>query len=607
MNSPTYIRPVYFLNTDGIRASDIAPLISNIEKKEGGCMSKDNDDRKGMERGLTRYGDEEFALFLRKAFIKAMGYTDDALSRPIIGIVDTYSGYNACHATVPSLIEAVKRGVMLAGGLPVTFPVISLHESFAYPTSMFFRNLMSMDVEEMIRAQPMDSVVLIGGCDKTVPALLMGAFSADRPAILEVTGPMMAGDMKGERIGACTDCRRLWGMYRAQELNDQEIALANEKLVPSGGTCGVMGTASTMALMSEAMGMMLPGGAAIPAVLSDRMRHAEATGTRAVAIAESGIKPSDIITQDNVDNALRTLQAIGGSTNGIVHMAAIAGRLGLDASLARLDEIGKETPVLVDLKPAGSNYMEDLNKAGGLAPVLREISELLALDAKSISGGTLGDDLDAAPAPWSQDIVRPASNPLAANEGMNALYGSLAPNGAVLKKAAASDKLSTHEGRAVVFKNLEDLAARIDSDELDVEVDDILVLQNAGPIGAPGMPEAGYIPIPKKLARQGVKDMVRMSDARMSGTAFGTIILHISPESAVGGPLAVVRDGDRIRLDASARTLDLMITEDEIKSRLAELPPREEVEADKRGYRKLYIDTVMQAEDGCDFDFLIKP
>jgi dihydroxy-acid dehydratase len=570
-------------------------------------MSKDDDDRKGMERGLTRYGDEEFALFLRKAFIKAMGYTDDALSRPIVGIVDTYSGYNACHATVPSLIEAVKRGVMLAGGLPVTFPVISLHESFAYPTSMFFRNLMSMDVEEMIRAQPMDSVVLIGGCDKTVPALLMGAFSADRPAILEVTGPMMAGDMRGERIGACTDCRRLWGMYRAQELNDQEIALANEKLVPSGGTCGVMGTASTMALMSEAIGMMLPGGAAIPAVLSDRMRHAEATGTRAVAIAKFGIKPSDIITQDNIDNALRTLQAIGGSTNGIVHMAAIAGRLGLDASLARLDKIGKETPVLVDLKPAGSNYMEDLNKAGGLAPVLREISKLLALDAKSISGGTLGDDLDGAPAPWPQDIVRPASNPLAANEGMIALYGSLAPNGAVLKKAAASDKLSTHEGRAVVFKNLEDLSARIDSDDLDVEADDILVLQNAGPIGAPGMPEAGYIPIPKKLARQGVKDMVRMSDARMSGTAFGTIILHISPESAVGGPLAIVQDGDRIRLDASARTLDLMISEDEMTSRLANLPPRKVVAADKRGYRKLYIDTVMQAEDGCDFDFLIKP
>lgn len=569
-------------------------------------MSEDNDDRKGMERGLTRYGDEEFALFLRKAFIKAMGYSDDALSRPIVGIVDTYSGYNACHATVPTLIEAIKRGVMLAGGLPVTFPVISLHESFAYPTSMYFRNLMSMDVEEMIRAQPMDSVVLIGGCDKTVPALLMGAFSADRPAILEVTGPMMAGDMKGERIGACTDCRRLWGMYRAQELNDQEIALANEKLVPSGGTCGVMGTASTMALMSEAMGMMLPGGAAIPAVLSDRMRHAEATGTKAVAIAQEQIKPSDIITQDNVDNALRTLQAVGGSTNGVVHMAAIAGRLGLDASLERLDAIGRETPVLVDLKPAGSNYMEDLNKAGGLAPVLREISGLLKLDAKSISGATLGDDLNGAPAPWKQDIVRPSSNPLAENEGMIALYGSLAPNGAVLKKAAASAELSQHEGRAVVFKNLEDMAERIDRDDLDVEPEDILVLQNAGPVGAPGMPEAGYIPIPKKLARKGVKDMVRMSDARMSGTAFGTIILHISPESAAGGPLAAVRDGDRIQLDAKNRRLDLLVPDEEIAKRLSSLSPRELSEADQRGYRKLYIDSVMQAEHGCDFDFLTK-
>ena len=565
----------------------------------------ENNDPKGMKRGLTRYGDEAFSLFLRKAFIKAMGYTEDALSRPIVGIVDTYSGYNACHANVPDIIEAVKRGVMLAGGLPVTFPVISIHESFAYPTSMFLRNLMSMDVEEMIKAQPMDSVVLIGGCDKTVPALLMGAFSADCPTILEVTGPMMAGNLRGERIGACTDCRRLWGMHRAGEIDAAGIEAASEKLVPSAGTCGVMGTASTMALMSEAMGIMLPEGAAIPAVMSDRMRHAEETGSRAVSIAAENLKPSDIITQDSINNALRTLQAIGGSTNAIVHIAAVAGRLGLDASLNRLDAIGKGTPVLVDLKPAGKNYMEDLYRAGGLAPVLREIESSLALDAKTVTGKTLGENLAASPAAWAQEIVKPASAPLAKNEGMIALRGSLAPNGAVLKKAAASPDLLQFEGRAVVFEDLEDLAERIDSEDLDVTKDDVIVLKHAGPKGAPGMPEAGYIPIPIKLARKGVKDMLRLSDARMSGTAFGTIFLHISPESADGGPLALVENGDIIKLDADARTLDLCVSDEEMAARRARYTPRPPHAGSDRGYLKLYLDTVTQAEDGCDFDFLI--
>ncbi|MEQ8321443.1 MAG: IlvD/Edd family dehydratase [Rhodospirillales bacterium] len=563
-------------------------------------------DQTGMKRGLTRYGDTAFSLFLRKAFIKAMGYTEDSLSRPVIGIVDTYSGYNACHANVPDIIEAVKRGVMLAGGLPVTFPVISLHESFSYPTSMYLRNLMSMDVEEMIKAQPMDAVVLIGGCDKTVPALLMGAFSADRPAILEVTGPMMAGSMRGERIGACTDCRRLWGMHRAGEIDEDGIEAASERLVPSAGTCGVMGTASTMALMSEAMGIMLPGGAAIPAVMSDRMRHAEVTGARAVAMAGEGTAPSQLMTQKHIDNALTVLQAIGGSTNAIVHTAAIAGRLGLDASLSRLDEIGRKTPVLVDLKPAGSNYMEDLYKAGGLAPVLREIKDLLHLDAMTVSGKTLGENLDAAEPAFTQHIVKTRAAPLADNEGMIALSGTLAPNGAVLKKAAASADLIRFEGRAVVFDDLEDLTNRIDSEDLDVKADDVIVLKHAGPKGAPGMPEAGYIPIPMKLARQGVKDMLRISDARMSGTAFGTIVLHVSPESADGGPLALVENGDVIRLDAEARTLDLLVADQEMEARRARYTPRPPHAGSERGYMKLYMDTVTQAEDGCDFDFLMK-
>lgn len=567
---------------------------------------KKKDQQTGMKRGLTRYGDEAFALFLRKAFIKAMGYTEDSLSRPIIGIADTYSGYNACHANVPDIIDAVKRGVMLAGGLPVSFPVISLHESFAFPTSMFLRNLMSMDVEEMIKAQPMDAVVLIGGCDKTVPALLMGAFSADRPAILEVTGPMMAGSLRGERIGACTDCRRLWGMHRAGEIDSAGIEAASERLVPSAGTCGVMGTASTMALMSEAMGILLPGGAAIPAVMSDRMRHAEETGSRAVAMAGEGKTPSQLITQKHIDNAITILQAVGGSTNCIVHITAIAGRLRLDASLARLDEIGRKTPVLVDLKPAGSNYMEDLYKAGGLAPVLREIKDLLHLDAMTVSGKTLGENLAAAEAPFEQHIVKTRSKPLAENEGMIALSGSLAPNGAVLKKAAASPALLKFEGRAVVFEDLEDLSNRVDSDDLDVNADDVIVLKHAGPKGAPGMPEAGYIPIPLKLARQGVKDMLRISDARMSGTAFGTIVLHVSPESADGGPLALVENGDTIRLDADARTLDLVVDDKEMEARRARYTPRPPHAGSDRGYMKLYIDTVTQAELGCDFDFLMK-
>ena len=563
-----------------------------------------SDDQTGMKKGLTRYGDDAFSLFLRKAFIKAMGYTDDALNRPIIGIADTFSGYNACHKTVPDLIEAVKRGVMLAGGLPVEFPTISIHESFAHPTSMFLRNLMSMDTEEMIRAQPMDAVVLIGGCDKTVPALLMGAASANVPAIVCVTGPMGTGSHKGERLGACTDCRRMWGKFRAGEIDEAEIEDISSKLVPTAGTCGVMGTASTMALMTEAMGMMLPGGAAIPAWASDRLRHAEETGTRAVALAKEKVTPDQIITQAALNNAMKTLLAIGGSTNGIVHMAAVAGRLGLNVDLDAFDTMGRDVPMLVDLKPNGSYYMEDLWKAGGLTTILREIEDLLDLDCPTVSGKTLGENLAAMAPGWQQDVVRPRGNPLFSKGSMAVLRGNLAPNGAVLKQSAADQGLLVHEGRAVVFENLEDLAERIDSAALDVTADDVLVLRNIGPKGAPGMPEAGYIPIPKKLASQGVKDMVRISDGRMSGTAFGTIILHVSPEAADGGPLALVQTGDRIRLDTPNRSLTLLVDDTEMTARRAAWTPPPAHKGSGRGYLKLYLDTVTQAEDGADFDFL---
>jgi len=562
--------------------------------------------KRGMRRGLTAYGDEEFSLFLRKAFIKAMGYTEDALERPIVGITNTYSGFNACHRTVPELIEAVKRGVMLAGGLPIEFPTITLHESFSYPTSMYLRNLMSIDTEEMIRAQPVDAVVLIGGCDKTVPALLMGAASANVPAIMLVTGPMITADHHGERLGACTDCRRFWARFRAGEIDQQEIDAVNAKLAPSAGTCMVMGTASTMALCTEALGMMLPGGACTPAVMSERMRHAEASGARAVAMAKERLTPDRIMTPDAFENALRVLLAIGGSTNAIVHLTAMAGRLGIAVDLDGFDRMGRKTPVLVDLKPTGQHYMEDLEKAGGLPTILRELKPLMKLNALTVTGKTLGRNLAAAPAGWKQNVVRPFSNPIFKGGSIAVLHGNLAPGGAIIKQAAMDQRLTRHEGRAVVFESLEDLADRIDDPKLDVNEDDVLVMKQAGPKGAPGMPESGYLPIPKKLAQKGVKDMVRISDARMSGTAFGSIVLHVTPESAAGGPLALVKNGDRIRLDVPARKLELLVSDSELEARRkAWKPPRARKE-DARGYRKLFLDTVTQADRGCDFDFLAR-
>jgi dihydroxy-acid dehydratase len=562
------------------------------------------DAKRGMRRNLTAYGDEEFSLFLRRAFIKAMGYTEDALERPIIGITNTYSGFNACHRTVPELIEAVKRGVMLAGGLPVEFPTITLHESFAHPTSMYLRNLMAIDTEEMIRAQPVDSVVLIGGCDKTVPALLMGAASANIPAILMVTGPMLTGNHHGERLGACTDCRRFWARYRAAEIDDREINEVNSKLCPTAGTCMVMGTASTMALCSEALGMMLPGGACIPAVMAERLRNAEATGARAVAIARERLTPDRIMTPESLENALRVLLAVGGSTNAIVHLTAIAGRLGIGIDLDQFDRMGRETPVLVDLKPTGQHYMEDLYNAGGLATILRELGPLMNGNARTITGRTLAEDLAETRPPREQNVVRTRREPIFKEGGIAVLRGNLAPGGAIIKQSAASEQLMRHTGRAVVFESLEDLANRIDDPDLDVAADDVLVLKNAGPKGAPGMPEAGYIPIPRKLALQGVKDMVRISDARMSGTAFGSIVLHVTPESAIGGPLGLVRNGDSIRLDVPERRLELLVDERELSERRTRWHAPAAHDEDERGYRKLFLDTVQQADRGCDFDFL---
>jgi dihydroxy-acid dehydratase len=559
----------------------------------------------GLRKGLASYGDAGFSLFLRKAFIKAMGYSDDALNRPIVGITNTYSDYNPCHGNVPQIIEAVKRGVMLSGAMPMVFPTISIAESFSHPTSMYLRNLMAMDTEEMIRAQPMDSVIVIGGCDKTLPAQIMAALSADLPTVVIPVGPMVVGHHKGEVLGACTDCRRLWGKYRAGEIDDVEIEAVNGRLAPSVGTCMVMGTASTMACITEAMGLSIPMSATIPAPHAERFRSAETSGRVAAAMAiAKGPKPSEFLTASSFRNAQVVLQAIGGSTNGLIHLTAMANRTKHRIDLAAFDKLGREVPVLIDLKPSGEHYMEHFHHAGGVPKLMAQLGDLIDLDAKTVTGQTLRDVVAAAEDVPGQDAIRPRTNPIKPEGAMAVLHGNLAPRGAVIKHSAASPKLLQHTGRAVVFDSVEDMTLRVDDPELDVNADDVLVLRNAGPKGAPGMPEAGYLPIPKKLARGGVKDMVRISDARMSGTAFGTIVLHITPESAVGGPLALVQNGDMIRLDVAKRSIDLLVDDAEMEKRRAALPPAVTPDWAKRGYAQLFNETILQADEGCDFDFM---
>jgi dihydroxy-acid dehydratase len=557
----------------------------------------------GIANGLTNYGDRDFSLYLRRSFAKSMGYSNEMLAKPVVGIAYTGSGFNNCHRHFPELLEAVKRGVLAAGALPVEFPTVSLGEVFLNPTSLKFRNLMSIDTEEMVRAQPMDSVVLMGGCDKTLPAQLMGAVSANRPAVMLVGGPMMTGRHHGERLGACTDCRRFWAKYRAGSIDEKEINQVEGNLATTAGTCAVMGTASTMACIVEALGMILPGTAAIPAVHADRLRAAEATGALAVKLIGSDLTPQRIVNSKSVENALRVLLAIGGSTNAIIHLTAIAGRAGVPVSLERLNELSDTTPVLVNLKPVGNGYMEDFFAGGGMGALLREIKDLLHLDCMTVTGETLGERLAFDADAWvDRTIIAQRQEPLEPEGGLVALFGNLAPRGAILKRSAADSKLFELEGRAVVFTSLADLAARIDDPNLDVEANDILVLQNAGPHSVSAMPEAGYLPIPKKLATKGVKDMVRVSDARMSGTAFGTIVLHVTPDAASGGLLGLVRNGDRIKLSVKNRRIDLLVDAAELKKREAtrETPP----ETPARGYSRLYAKEVTGADQGCDFEFL---
>ena len=558
----------------------------------------------GLDHGLTDYGDRDFSRYLRRSFALSMGYSRAMIDKPVVGIAYTPSDFNNCHRHFPELLTAVKRGVLAAGALPLAFPTISLGEVFLTPTSLKYRNLMAIDTEEMIRAQPMDAVVLMGGCDKTVPAQLMGAVSAGRPAIAIVAGPMMTGRHRGERLGACTDCRRFWARYRAGDIDADEISEVEGQLAVTAGTCAVMGTASTMACLTEALGMCLPGTAAIPAVHADRLRAAEATGAAAVKLIGSKHTPAQIVNAKSVENALRVLLALGGSTNAIIHLTAIAGRASVKVSLEHLNELSDSTPVLVNLKPVGNGYMEDFCAAGGMGALMRELKPLLHLDAMTVTGETLGERLDDGAGDYvDRSIIAELKKPLEPSGGLVALFGNLAPQGAILKRSAADAKLFEHEGRAVVFASLDDLAARMDDPTLDVEPHDILVLQNAGPHAPACMPEAGYLPIPKKLAQRGIKDMVRVSDARMSGTAFGTIVLHVTPDAASGGPLGLVRNGDRIRLSVQKRSIELLVDDAELEKRAAASAAREKIP--DRGYAKLFAEQITGADEGCDFKFLM--
>jgi dihydroxy-acid dehydratase len=542
--------------------------------------------------------------WLREAAFMAQGHDRDTYQgKPIIGICNTWSELTHCNAHLRELAEAVKRGVWMAGGFPMEFPVMSLGEYNMRPTTMLYRNLMSMDVEESIKANPLDGVVLLGGCDKTTPALLMGAASADIPSILVTGGPQLKANWRGEELGSCTDCRRYEIELRAGRITEEDWSELQTCIVRSAGHCMVMGTASTMAAMSEAMGIALPGNATIPAVDSGRIRLAEAAGRQIMKVVEAGLTPSKIMTRPALENAIRTMHAIGGSTNAIVHLTAIAGRLGVDLPLSVFDDLSRTTPFILNLKPSGQYLMEDFQYAGGLAALLNEIKPLLHTDAMTVTGQSLGENIAGA-INYNRDVVRSMANPISEEGGLALLNGNLAPDGALIKPTAASPELLTHTGRAVVFEDHDDLFARIDDPDLDVNPDDVLVMRNSGPMGAPGMPEWGFLPLPKKILATGVRDMVRLSDARMSGTAFGTVIVHVTPESANGGPLAAVRNGDMISLDVPNRKLELLVDDEEIQRRLSETKPP--AAPFKRGYGWMFAQHILQADQGCDFDFLRK-
>jgi dihydroxy-acid dehydratase len=562
-----------------------------------------NSDQSPQEtlRGESFFHEPGVAGFTHRAFTKAMGYDESDMARPLIGICNTFSEINNCNSNLRELAEAVKRGVLMAGGFPLEFPTISLGEVFLSPTSMLHRNLAAMDTEEMIRAQPLDGVVLLVNCDKTTPAALMGACSADIPTIVLSGGPALNGWFRGQMLGACTDCRRMTIEHQAGTLNDETYRLAEDNVFRSKGHCMVMGTASTMNSILEALGIALPGTGATPAVDARRVRLAEHTGRAIVDVVRRSLRPSDLLTREAFENAITLLCALGGSTNAVVHLPAIAGRLGIDLPLDLFDTISRRTPVIANIRPSGKYQMEDLFYAGGIPAVLRQLLPLLHGDLPTVTGRTLAENVRDTEI-QNSDVIRSLDNPLQAEGGLAIVRGNLAPDGAVIKHSAATPALLHHRGRAIVFRDVEDLRARINDPDLPVTPDSVLVLQNSGPLGGPGMPEIGNLPIPQKLLEQGIRDMVRISDARMSGTAYGTIVLHVAPESAIGGPLALVQDDDEIELDVENRRLHLHVDDVELARRRAQwqAPPL----AYTRGYGQLYLRHVNQAPDGVDFDFL---
>jgi dihydroxy-acid dehydratase len=555
-------------------------------------------------RSARWFGPRDLTGFVHRTAVQAMGISQHSLAgRPVVGICNSWSELVNCNVHFRGLSEAVKRGVLQAGGLPLEFPTISLGESLMKPSAMLYRNLMAMDVEECIRSYPLDAVVLIGGCDKTVPAQLMGAASADVPAIMLTGGPQQPSFFRGGQRGVGTDTWRSADDLRAGRMSQADFDELEAGHKPSAGHCSEMGTASTMTSLVEALGMCLPGTASIPAVDARRAQAAEATGRRAVELATHGPRPTDVLTAEAFDNAITLLMAIGGSTNAVMHLLALARRVGIELSLRRFHELSERTPRIVNVKPSGEHLVQQLFQAGGIRAVLAQLEPLLHGGALTVTGRPLEDTFAGAREP-DMEVISTLERPFDPIGGIAVVEGSLAPNGAVIKRSAASPELLRHRGPAVVFEDIHDMGARIDDPDLEVTADSVLVLRNAGPTGAPGMPEWGMLPIPSKLLKAGVRDMVRISDARMSGTAFGTAVLHVAPEAAVGGPLALVRDGDRIRLSVKNRSIELLVAEAELQKRKAAW--RAPVPPPARGYAKLYMDHVLQAEHGCDFDFLRK-
>jgi len=552
-------------------------------------------------RNRAWYGKADKDGFIHRSWMKNQGFPDHAFDgRPVIGICNTWSELTPCNSGLRDLAEGVKRGVWEAGGFPVEFPVMSLGETQMKPTAMLFRNLLAMDVEESIRAYGIDGVVLLGGCDKTTPGQLMGAASVDLPSIVVSSGPMLNGKWQGKDIGSGTDVWKFSEAVRAGDMSLKDFMAAESGMSRSKGVCMTMGTASTMASIVEAMGMCLPTNAALPAVDARRMALAHLTGKRIVEMVDEGLKPSDILTREAFENAILANAAVGGSTNAVVHLLALAGRVGVDLTLKDF-ELGGDVPLLVNCMPSGKYLMEDFCYAGGMPVVLKELAHLMR-PARTILGGDISAYADGAEC-WNRDVIRAFAEPLKPAAGLRVLRGNLAPDGAIVKPSAATDALLEHEGEAYVFESIEDLKANIDREDLPVTPDTVLVLKGCGPKGYPGMPEVGNMPIPKKLVQQGVRDMIRVSDARMSGTAYGTVILHVAPEANAGGPLALVKTGDRIRVSASTGALDLLISDAEMAARRANWQP--DPPHYTRGYAKLYIDTVLQADKGADLDFLV--